>query len=82
MIYFIVVLKMIRFGGKNLLLSAPKQASDAFAVESPRVLILLIFLLFMGDLWLLQNLPAKAGNCINEYRFGQVIECDKFLIFN
>ena len=76
-----VILKMIRFGGKNLLLSARKQAFKALAVESPRALILLIFLLFMGDLGLLQNLPAKSGNCINEYRFGQVIECDKFLIF-
>jgi len=34
---------MIRFGGKNLLLSARKLAIKAFAVESPQVLILLIF---------------------------------------
>jgi len=53
-----VILNMIRFGGKNLLVSARKQAFEVFAVESPKALILLIFLLFMGDLGLLQKLPA------------------------
>jgi len=37
------ILKMIRFGGKNLLISAPKQALKAFSVGSPKVHILLIF---------------------------------------
>jgi len=38
-----VILNMIRFSGKNLLLSARKQVNKAFGVESPGALILLIF---------------------------------------
>jgi len=36
----------------------------------------------MGDLEFLKNHPARSVYRINVYRFGQVIECDKLLIFN
>jgi hypothetical protein len=49
---------MMRFGWKKPVTLLPETSSKAFDMALPKVLILLIFWIFIGDFEFLQKLPA------------------------